>query len=462
MKQAQYPVRKGQSLEVNVTGYTSEGQGVARVEGLAIFIPGVIRGERVQITVEHLGHTAAYARLDQVLEQSPERREPACPYMGQCGGCVFWHMTYEEELRAKAQRVADALTRIGGFPVENLPITGSPQVEGYRNKAQYPVGLVKGRAEAGFFRQRTHQIVPICRCRIQGDAADKARETVVRWMREYKIPVYDETTHTGLVRHIYVRTAAVTGQVLVCLVINGEMVAHKKELVENLGTNVDNLASVCLSIHKKPGNAVLGDRFVNLYGPGYIEDVLCGFQFRLSPRSFYQVNHDQAESLYAAAVAQAGLTGTETVLDLYCGTGTISLVLARAAGKVIGVEIIPAAIEDAKENALRNGVENAEFLCADAAQAAAHFAAQGIRPDVIVVDPPRKGLDETVVNAMAQMSPQKIIYVSCDPATLARDVKRLHEQGYTLTTAHAFDMFPRCAHVECVALISRKKQQFEI
>ena len=327
---------------------------------------------------------------------------------------------------------------------------------GYRNKAQYPVGMVKGRPDAGFFRQRTHQVVPIRRCRIQGEAAGRARETIIRWMREFGVTAYDETTRHGLVRHIYVRTAAVTGQVLVCLVINGDKIPHAKELVENLGINVDNLTSVCLSIHKRPGNTVLGDRFVNLFGPGYIEDVLCGLRFRLSPRSFYQVNHDQAERLYAAAVAQAGLTGAETVLDLYCGTGTISLVLARAAGKVVGVEVIPAAIEDAKENAKRNGVENAAFLCADAAQAAARFARDGIRPDVIVVDPPRKGLDEAVINAMVQMSPQKIVYVSCDPATLSRDLKRLHAQGYELTTAQAFDMFPRCAHVETIVLLQKE------
>ncbi len=455
MKQKEYPVRRGQELEVEITGYTSEGQGVARVEGLAVFVPGTVRGERISVRIAHLGHAAAYGQLLRVIKRSPDRREPDCPYAGMCGGCTFWHMTYAEELRAKAQRVADALRRIGGFPVENIPITGSPQMTGYRNKAQYPVGEVKGRPNAGFFQQRSHQVTPVDRCLIQTEAADRARETVVQWMRKFGVSAYDEAAHKGLVRHIYVRTAAATGQVLVCLVVNGDRIPHSKELVENLGTNVDNLTAVCLSIHRKPGNVVLGDRFVRLYGPGYIEDVLCGLRFRLSPRSFYQVNHDQAEALYTAAVKQAALSGTETVLDLYCGTGTISLVLAKAAGKVVGVEIIPQAIADAKENAKRNGVENVEFLCADAAQAARHFAAQGVHPEVIVVDPPRKGLDETVVEAMVQMEPKRIVYVSCDPATLARDLKRLHTQGYDLTSAQAFDMFPRCAHVETVVLMSR-------
>jgi len=457
VKQKEYPVYKGQVLEVDITGYTSEGQGVARVEGLAVFVAGAIRGERVKIKIVHLGHTAAYGEIVEILAESPERISPACPYAADCGGCVFWHMTYAEELRAKAQRVADALVRIGGLDFPAVEILGSPEMTGYRNKAQYPVGLVKGRAQAGFFRQRTHQVVPVRRCLIQGAEADAARETVVRWMQDNGVSVYDEKTHKGLVRHIYVRTARATGQVLVCLVINGDSIPQEKQLVNNLLTSVDNLHTVCLSIHKKPGNAVLGDKFVTLHGPGYIEDVLCGLRFRLSPRSFYQVNRDQAERLYEKAIGKAHLTGTETVLDLYCGTGTITLALSRHAKQVIGVEIIPAAIVDAKENAKRNGIENAEFFCADASQAAKKFAEEGIRPDVIVVDPPRKGLDQQVIDAMVQMSPDRIVYVSCDPATLARDLNRLEEQGYKTQEAEAVDMFPRCHHVESVVLLSREK-----
>ena len=456
MKQSAYPVRKGQILEVDVTGYTSEGQGVARVEGLAVFVAGAIRGERVKIKIVHLGHTAAYGEIVEILRPSPHRRTPDCPYAADCGGCVFWHMDYEEELRAKTQRVADALTRIGGLDFSQVPITPGPSVTGYRNKAQYPVALVRGKAQAGFFRQRTHEVIPVERCLIQGAEADQARETVIRWMRENHVPAYDEKTGKGLLRHIYVRTARATGQVLVCLVINGDGIPQEKQLVHNLLTDVKNLTTVCLSIHKKPGTAVLGDKFVTIPGPGYIEDVLCGLRFRLSPRSFYQVNRDQAERLYETAIDLAGLTGRETVLDLYCGTGTITLALAKKAKRVIGVEIIPAAIRDARENAARNAVENAEFFCADASQAAQQFAQTGIRPDVIVVDPPRKGLDETVVDAMAQMSPEKIVYVSCDPATLARDLRRLEARGYETKTAQALDMFPRCAHVETVVLLSRE------
>lgn len=456
MKQT-YPVYKGQVLTVEITGYTSEGAGVARVEGLAVFVAGAIRGEQVKIRIAHIGHTAAYGDILEVLTPSPARLQPECRYAKDCGGCVFWHMTYEEELRAKAQRVTDALNRIGGFDLPLVAITGSPDRQSYRNKAQYPVSSGKKGPTAGFFRQRTHEVIPIDRCLIQTETADRAKGVVLDWMRRHQVSVYDERTHTGLVRHIYVRNAMATGQALVCLVINGDSVPGAKDLVDKLLTNVDNIISVTLNVHKKRGNAVLGDRFVELYGPGYIEDELCGFRFRLSPRSFYQVNRAQAQQLYAAAIRQAELTGAETALDLYCGTGTITLALSRHAKQVIGVEIIPQAIVDAKENAQRNGVENAVFFCADASAAAARFAAEGVRPDVIVVDPPRKGLEEGVISAMVEMAPERIVYVSCDPATLARDCRRLTEQGYVLTHAEAFDMFPRCAHVESVVRLDRSR-----
>ena len=455
MKQKDYPVYKGQILEVDIVGYTSEGHGVARVDGLAVFVTGAMEGERVKIRIAHLGHTAAYGDILEILSPSVHRIKPECPYFADCGGCTFHHMDYEEELRAKAQRVTDAMNRIGGLNLETVAITGSPATMHYRNKAQYPVGLVKGKAEAGFFRPRTHQVVPIRQCRIQGKEADAARETVVRWMQKNGVSVYDEKTRKGLVRHIYVRTAMATGQVLVCLVINGDGIPKETELVENLVESVNKFSTLCLSIHKRQGNAVLGEKFKEVYGPGYIEDILCGLRFRLSPRSFYQVNRDGAEVLYGKALEFAGLTGKETVLDLYCGTGTITLALANRAGRVIGVEIIEAAIADAKENAERNHVKNAEFFCADAAKAAKKFAEDGIRPDVIVVDPPRKGLDETVITSMVQMAPDRIVYVSCDPATLARDLKRLGEQGYETVKVEAMDMFPRCAHVESVALLTR-------
>ena len=340
------------------------------------------------------------------------------------------------------------------FPVF-LPLVPSAQTESYRNKAQYPVAEQKGKPVAGFYRERTHQVVPIDRCRILPQESDDAKACVVRWMEQFRIAPYDETTGRGLIRHIYVRKGFVSGEVLVCVVANGGTLPHEKELTDALKKNVKGLKTVVLSVNHKQGNAVLGDQFIPLHGDGYIEDTLCGLRFRLSPRSFYQVNHDQAERLYNAAIEAAQLTRKETVLDLYCGTGTITLCLARHAGKVYGVEIIEQAIADAKENAKRNGIENTEFLCADAGQTAARFAADGIKPDVIVIDPPRKGVSPDVIDAMVQMNPARIVYVSCDPATLARDVKLLTAQGYCVRIAQPFDLFPRTAHVETVVLMSR-------
>ncbi len=450
-------MKKNELYPAGITGYTSEGMGVCRIDGRAVFVKGAIAGERCVVRILKVGSNAVYGKLEQLLEPSPHRIKPACPWFGKCGGCNFHHMDYAEELRLKAQRVTDALNRLGGCQFETVPILGAETVEHYRNKAQYPVAPGKDGPQAGFFRANSHQVIPIDRCRIQTAEADAVKAAVLVWMRKYKVPAYDETAHRGLVRHIYVRTGAASGQLLCCIVANGDSLPHVRDLIDLLQEAAPSLTTLVLSIHKKKGNAVLGSEFKTLFGPGYIEDVLCGLTFRLSPRSFYQVNHDQAERLYELAIGAAGLTGRETVLDLYCGTGTITLVMAKQAGQVIGVEIIPQAIDDARENAARNGIENTRFLCADAGQAAAALAAEHTHPDVIVVDPPRKGLTQEVIAAMAQMAPQRIVYVSCDPATLARDVSRLREYGYEAQWAQAADMFPRCAHVETVIQLSQQK-----
>ena len=451
-------LKKNECYETKFTGYTSEGLGVARIDGMAVFAPKAIAGERCRVKILKVTKTVAYAKIEKILTPSPHRVEPACPYAALCGGCAFQHMDYEEECRLKAQRVEDALTRIGGLSLGAVPILGAVSTENYRNKAQFPVALCGGKPDAGFFRQRSHQVIPVERCGIQSEDADRVRAAVVDWMRKYGVPVYDEGTCTGLVRHIYVRCGFQTGEVLACIVANGDRLPKEEKLTAMLRQAVPNLTTVVLSIHKKPGNAVLGSEFRTLWGPGYIEDVLCGLRFRLSPRSFYQVNRDQAERLYEKAITLAGLDKTKTALDLYCGTGTITLCMARHAGSVIGVEIIEAAIRDAEENAKRNGIENARFFCADAGEAAKRLAAEGTKPDVIVVDPPRKGVSLDVIEAMVTMGPEKIVYVSCDPATLARDAKLLEERGYRAVHAEAVDLFPRCAHVETVVLMSRVEQ----
>ena len=443
---------KNEIYETVITDYTAEGQGIAHIEGCAVFIPNAIAGERVRVRIETARKTWAAGKITEILERSPHRCNRECPVAKLCGGCDFWHMDYEEETRLKAERVRTCLNRMAGENLDTVPILAAPTCHGYRNKAQYPLAQKKGRAYAGFFRAGTHEVVENDRCRILPLETDVVKDLVMDYVNKFHVSIYDETTHKGLLRHIYVRRGAVSGQILVCLVGNGSTLPKVDELLKRLKT-LPGFTTLVLSVNTKKGNAVLGDQFITLYGPGYIEDTLCGLTFRLSPRSFYQVNHDQAQRLYETAIAQAGITKEDMVLDLYCGVGTITLAMAGAAGKVIGVEVIPQAVEDARDNALRNGIENAEFFCGDAGQAALELERQGVRPDVVVVDPPRKGLNADTIEALHRMSPRRIVYVSCDPATLARDVALLKPHGYTLQTVTAADLFPRCAHVETVCLL---------
>ncbi len=440
--------------EATVTDYTSNGQGVAHIDGCAVFVPNAISGERYRVRIEAARPTWAAGKIVEVLERSPHRVNRACPVAKLCGGCDFWHMDYAEECRLKANRVRQALNRLAGESLREVPILAAPTCQAYRNKAQYPVGTEKGRAVAGFYRSGTHRIVENDRCLILPPEADQVKNLVVAHMNQFRIPAYDERTGKGLVRHIFVRRGAVSGQVLVCLVVNGRALPHADALIARLQA-VPGFTTLSLSVNTKPGNTVLGEEFLTLYGPGCIEDTLCGLTFRLSARSCYQVNHSQAQRLYQTAIRLAGITKADTVLDLYCGVGTITLCMAAAAGRVIGVEVVPQAVEDARENARRNGIENAEFLCADAGQAALALEQQGRNVDVAVVDPPRKGLSADTVEALARMQPRRIVYVSCDPATLARDIALLKPHGYRLTTATAVDLFPRCAHVETVGLMAR-------
>jgi len=445
---------KNQIYEAIICDYTAEGQGVAKIEGCAVFVPNAVVGELCRIRIEKAQKTWAAGKIVEILEKSPHRVNRECPVAKLCGGCDFWHIDYEEECRLKADRVRQALNRIGGESLEEIPILSAPTCYGYRNKAQYPVASKKGKAYAGFFRAGTHQVVENDRCLILPEETDLVKNIVIDYVNRHHIPAYDELTHTGLLRHIYVRRGVVSGQVLVCLVVNGRKIPKPSDLIEKL-SQVPGFTTLVLAVNTRPGNAILGDEFITLHGPGYIEDTLCGLRFRLSPRSFYQVNHHQAQRLYEAAISQAEITKDDLVLDLYCGVGTITLAMAKAAGKVIGVEVIEQAVQDAKDNAVRNGIENAEFFCGDAGKAALALEEQGIRPDVIVVDPPRKGLNADTIEALHRMSPRRIVYVSCDPATLARDVALLKERGYQLKNAMAADLFPRCAHVESIVCLSK-------
>ena len=441
---------KNRVYRARIEGYTSEGLGVARIDGQAVFVHRALRGEDCDVLILKVLKNAAFGKAVRVYEPSPHRVEPDCPYYGRCGGCDFRHMDRTEELAAKRQRVQDALRRIGGSAVTVEGIDGGAPLH-YRNKSQYPVAAD---GSVGFYKARSHQVVPVTQCLIQRPQADAAAQALRTYIASCGVSCYDEKTRRGLVRHLYIRTNGV-GQSLICVVANGKKLPREEELVRLLRQAAPETVGVVLGVNTQPTGAVLGTEYRTLWGADVLTDTLCGLTFRLSVPSFYQVNREMAERLYARAVEFAGLTGTETVLDLYCGAGTITQVMARHAGRVIGAEIVPEAIEDAKANAKRNNVENVEFFCGDASAVAADLAARGLRPDVICVDPPRKGLAPEVVRAAAQMAPRRIVYVSCDPATLARDVKLFGQEGYEAVRAAAVDMFPGTANVETVVLLSK-------
>ena len=445
-------LKEGGIYPAVIEGYASGGEGVARIEGMAVFVKEALRGERAEVLIEHIGHSAAWGRVERLLEPSAARIEPDCPYYGACGGCRFRHMAYEEELEAKRRRVEDALRRIGGVDLGVSVIHGAKNTLRYRNKVQFPVAD----GAVGYYRGGTHQVVDIGDCLLQPEPVTACRAAVKEWMGRFRVPAYDERTGKGLVRHLFLR-ANRAGEVLCCIVANGKTLPHEKELADGLRAAAPGLAGVALSVNTRKTNVILGNEYRALWGRDWLEEELCGHTFRLSVPSFFQVNRDQTEVLYRRALDFAGLTGGETVVELYCGIGTISLTLAERAGRVIGVEVVPQAVEDARENARRSGLERkTRFEPGDAAWLAQRLAGEGVRPDLVVVDPPRKGLAPEVVDAVGSMAPGRVVYVSCDPATLARDVKRFGALGYAPARAEAVDLFPRTAHVETVVLLRRE------
>ena len=447
----QMKVKEGSCPSLLVEGYSSDGAGVARLNGQVVFVTGGIRGETCKVRLDKVGRSAIWGHVEEVECPSDQRLESDCPYYQQCGGCRFRHMTYAEELEAKRSRVEESIRRIGGLSVPVSEILGAECPQRYRNKAQFPVS--KG-PKVGFYRARTHQVIDVDDCLLQSESAARLRTAARDWMKDCHISAYDEKSGTGLVRHVYVRTNR-KGESLFCLLVNGKGVPHEAELVEYLRKAESGLVGVVLGVNEKKNNVILGDAYRTLWGQDFLMDTLCGLSFRLSVPSFYQINPDQTEILYRKAAEFAQLSGGETVLDLYCGIGTIGLTMAGQAGTVIGAEVVPQAIEDAKENAKRNGILNARFFCGDAGEAARKLAAEGVRPDVICVDPPRKGLAPDVVETVAAMAPKRIVYVSCDPATLARDLGRFAALGYETEKAVAVDLFPRTAHIETVVLLSK-------
>lgn len=443
---------KNQDIKITIDGCSAEGNGVGHFDGMAVFVSGAAVGDTVTAHIIKAKKSYAIGIIKDIITPSPDRTDINCPVFRSCGGCVFSHISYEAEKKNKKQRVEDAFRRIGhlDIPVREI-VTG--KTERYRNKAQYPVGFDK-KIKAGFYAQKSHRIIDCADCLLQPAEYAQIVETVKSFMTEYKITAYDGETGKGLVRHIYVRKGFATNEIMVCLVINGQSLPKADVLADRLFA-IDGVKSFVLNENREKTNVILGKRCTTVRGTDYIEDVLCGVKIRLSPLSFYQVNHDTAELLYEKAAEYAGLTGSETVLDLYCGAGTIGLSMARSAKKIIGVEVIPEAVRDAKNNAELNGIENCEFFCADAKEAVKMLRDKNIEPDAVVLDPPRKGCDREVLECVAEMNPQKIVYVSCDVSTQARDCAVLKELGYEALEATPVDMFPRTAHVESVALLKK-------
>lgn len=446
--------QKNDLIELDVTGMTSEGSGIARAGEFAVFVPGAAAGDRILCRIVKVEKRFAYGKVERLIDPSPDRLPAAdCPVAGPCGGCVYRHVTYEAELRYKWRRVADALSRIGGVDVTPRPIvSGAP--DRYRNKAQYPAAMGEEGLIFGFYAPRSHRLVPCRDCLLQPEEFRDILDAVDAWATAAGVTVYDETVRTGLLRHVYIRKAQATGQIMMCLVCTSGRLPMADDLTARL-KRIPGVCTAVVNVNRRDTNVVLGEEEYPLFGDGTILDRLGGLEFSLSPRSFYQVNHDVAERLYALAAEAAGLTGKETLLDLYCGTGTIGLTMAHAAGTLIGVEVAAPAVEDARRNAARNGIRNARFICADAAEAATQLAAEGTRPDIVILDPPRKGCDPAVIRTVAAMAPARVVYVSCDPATLARDLKLFGELGYETKQVTPVDMFPRTAHVETVVLMTK-------
>ncbi len=451
-------IKKNDRLIIDITGMTSQGYGVGKSEdGAAIFVPNSAIGDRVDVLIVKVLKNYCFGKIMKVIVPSKDRCEIDCLVFLKCGGCCYRHITYEAELKIKEQRVKDAVSRIGSLDVNIKPIVGSDKINHYRNKAQFPLSRNKeGKVEMGFYGYHSHRIVDTDSCLLQPKVFDKIMAVVRDFLEETEQEIYDEFTHRGLVRHLYIRYGEKTGQIMVCLVINGDTLKQQDKLINSLKENIDGLKSVVINSNKEKTNVIIGVSNKALYGDKYIIDNLCGLNFRISPNSFYQVNHNQAERLYNKAKEYAGLTGRETLVDLYCGTGTIGLSMAKDCKRLIGVEIVPEAIEDAKLNGEINNIENAEFICEDSAKCGERLNKENLKPDVIVVDPPRKGLTKGLIDSIYDMSPNRVVYVSCDPGTLARDLKYFAEKGYEVREITPFDLFPRTSHVETVVMLSHK------
>lgn len=448
-------LKKNDKIELKIDAVTSEGSGVGRYDGMAVFVRSAVPQDVITAHIIKVSKKYAVGIIDEIIEPSPERTESDCSVSDKCGGCSFRNMTYAEELRYKKARVQDAVHRIGHIDFDVEEIIGADETDCYRNKAQYPVKIENGAFYAGFYAYKSHRIIPFNACRLQPPEFEQGIKAFEKWALKNNITSFDEKTGKGLLRHIYFRKAFATDEVMACAVINGQDVPDKAYLVSLLQQAFENLKSVVLNINKKNTNVILGEETRIIWGSEKITDILLGKKFVISPQSFYQVNHKQCEKLYKTAIEFADLNGSETVVDLYCGAGTIGLSMADKCKRLFGIEIVPSAIENAKENAALNGIENASFICADAYGGAKELEQQGIKPDLVIVDPPRKGCQKELFDIIENMGANRIVYVSCDSATLARDLEILKGKGYMPERLKAVDMFPRTPHVESVASLYR-------
>ncbi len=460
------PLQKNQIISLTIQRLSGDGSGVGHWEGEAVFVPGTAPGDQIQARIVKDCKRYAFGIVDTLETASPDRIPVDCPVAGPCGGCSLRHLRYQAELQAKEDSVADAFRRIGGLDVPIQPILPSPEVDRYRNKVQYPVGKDKnGHLCIGFYAGRSHRIVPCADCKLQPAVLNEIGNTLCGLLEQYGIQPYDEQSGKGLVRHIFLRRGAHSGQIMVCLVCTRPSLPHADEIVRQLCSRFDAIRTILINVNQEKTNVILGLKNQILYGSGFIEDTLCDVPVQLGPLSFYQVNTPGAEQLYKVAAAYAAPTPDDLLLDLYCGMGTIGLSMVQHCRELIGVEIIPEAIESAKANASRMGADVAaksRFFCADAGQAASRLASEGLAPDIIVVDPPRKGCDQATLSAIIKMAPRRLVYVSCNPATTARDCAILAQSGYSVDKVQPVDMFPRTGHVEAVILLSKLHSKHHI
>ena len=460
--------KKGEMITVDIIDFGENGEGIGKTDSFTWFIKDTVIGDKVTAKVMKTKKSYGYARLDSIVKESPDRIEAKCPVARSCGGCTLQSLDYKAELKLKQNKVKNHLKRIGGFDLSNVEIEeiiGMEDPNRYRNKSQFPFGRKNGKNITGYFAGRTHSIVEFDDCIIGIEENKIVLNTVLDFMEKYNIPAYDEESGKGVVRHVLIRKGFATGELMVCIVINENNLAHSDKLVESLCLSLgSDLKSISININKKNTNVILGDTMVTLYGNGYIEDYIGDVKFRISPQSFYQVNHVQTKKLYAKALEYAKLTGEETVWDMYCGIGTISLFLAKSAKFVYGVEIVDAAIQNAIENAKINNIDNVKFFVGKAEEIiTGEYESGNIRDiDVIVVDPPRKGLDKLAIDTMLKLLPKRIVYVSCDSSTLARDLKLLCEKKYELKKLTVVDQFARSYHTEVITLLSKLESKRHI